>query len=258
MLFTAVEFPARFGRAAAAGFTAVEFMFPYAWAREVLADRLAHHRLKVVLHNLPAGDWDAGERGIACLPGREGEFQDGVGQAIEYATALGCRRLNCLAGIAPAGLGPELWRATLVANLQFAAAATERAGIQLLVEPLNNRDVPGFCLTGTRGALDLIAAVDHPNLALQYDVYHMQRMEGDLISTLQAHIGKIGHVQIADNPGRHEPGTGEINFTNLFAAIDAAGYTGWIGCEYHPRGGTEAGLGWMAACRPQDKAPAWE
>jgi hydroxypyruvate isomerase len=256
MMFTAVDFPARFGRASAAGFAAVEFMFPYAWPHDRMSDALARHRLKLVMHNLPAGDWEAGERGIACLPGREGEFQDGVGQAIEYAAALGCRRLNCLAGIAPADLGPDRWQSTLVANLQFAAAATERAGIQLLVEPLNNRDVPGFCLNGTRGALDLMAAVAHPNLALQYDVYHMQRMEGDLIATLRAHIGKIGHIQVADNPGRHEPGTGEINFTNLFAAIDAAGYTGWIGCEYQPRGGTEAGLGWMEACWRPERASA--
>jgi hydroxypyruvate isomerase len=250
MLFTEVEFPARFARAAATGFAAVECMFPYAWPLDQLTEALARHRLDLVLHNLPPGDWQAGERGIACLPGREGEFQDGVGRAIEYATALNCRRLNCLVGIVPPGSAVAAFRDTLVANLQFAAAALERAGIQLLVEPLNDRDVPGFFLTGTREALALIAAVDNPNLALQYDVYHMQRMEGDLITTLTDRIARIGHIQIADNPGRHEPGTGEINFRNLFAAIDGAGYDGWIGCEYRPRGDTEAGLGWLAAWHP--------
>jgi hydroxypyruvate isomerase len=247
MLFTEVEFPARFARAAAAGFAAVECMFPYDWSCAQLAEALKHHRLELVLHNLPAGDWSAGERGIACLPGREGEFQDGVGRAIEYAAALGCRRLNCLAGIIPSGFAVAAHYDTLVTNLQFAAAALERAGIQLLVEPLNDRDIPGFFLTGTRTALDLIAAVENPNLALQYDVYHMQRMEGDLITTLTDQMARIGHIQIADNPGRHEPGTGEINFSNLFAAIDGAGYDGWIGCEYRPYGGTEAGLGWLDA-----------
>jgi hydroxypyruvate isomerase len=253
MLFTEVEFPARFARAAAAGFAAVECMFPYDWPCAQLAEALKRHRLKLVLHNLPAGDWSAGERGIACLPGREGEFQDGVGRAIEYAAALGCRRLNCLAGIIPSGFAVAALYDTLVANLQFAAAALERAGIQLLVEPLNDRDIPGFFLTGTRAALDLIAAVEHPNLALQYDVYHMQRMEGDLITTLTDQMARIGHIQIADNPGRHEPGTGEINFSNLFAAIDGAGYEGWIGCEYRPCGGTEAGLGWLDAWKGMNR-----
>lgn len=244
MLFTETAFPERFARAAAAGFEAVECMFPYDWPRELLAETLAQQRLGFVLHNLPPGDWAAGERGIACLPGRGDEFQEGVGLAIDYAKALDCRRLNCLAGIAPAGVAPERLMDTLVANLEFAADALAHAGIQLLVEPLNNRDIPGFFLTGTREAAALIDAVDHPNLAIQYDVYHMQRMEGDLIATLAGHLDRIGHIQIADNPGRHEPGTGEINFANLFAAVDAAGYDGWIGCEYLPLDGTEAGLHW--------------
>ncbi len=244
MLFTEAAFPARFARAAAAGFGAVECMFPYEWSRERLAAELERHRLELVLHNLPAGDWAAGERGIACLPGRESEFQDGVGLAVEYARALKCRRLNCLVGIAPEGAASGRLFETLVANLQFAADALNRAGIRLLVEPLNDRDVPGFFLNTTRDALSVIDAVGHPNLALQYDVYHMQRMEGDLIATLTARMDRIGHIQIADNPGRHEPGTGEINFDNLLAAIDAADYGGWVGCEYHPAGTTEKGLVW--------------
>ena len=244
MLFTEVDFPARFARAARCGFEAVECMFPYDWHRDRLAAALDRHQLELVLHNLPAGDWLAGERGIACLPGREGEFQEGVGQAIDYATTLNCRRINCLAGVAPEGAHPDTLMNTLVANLRFAADALGRAGIQLLVEPLNNHDVPDFVLTATREAFALIDAVGHPNLAIQYDVYHMQRMEGDLIATLTANIDRIGHIQIADVPGRHEPGTGEINFANLFAAIDDAGYAGWVGCEYLPRGGTEEGLAW--------------
>ncbi len=244
MLFTEVDFPARFAQAAAAGFEAVEFMFPYEWPRQRLAAERERHRLELALYNLPPGDWAAGERGIACLPGRKGEFQDGVGLAVEYARALNCRRLNCLAGIAPTEIAPDRLMDTLVANLQFAAEALDRVGIQLLVEPLNDRDVPGFILNTTRDAIGLIDAVGHPNLALQYDVYHMQRMEGDLIATLTAQMDRIGHIQIADNPGRHEPGTGEINFANLFAAIDAAGYIGWIGCEYHPHGKTEESLDW--------------
>ncbi len=256
MLFNDVAFPMRFARAAAAGFEAVEFMFPYDWPRDLVADNLERHRLALVLHNLPAGDWAAGERGIACQPGREGEFQDGVGLAIDYARALNCRRLNCLTGIAPEGAAPEQFMDTLVTNLSFAAAELARFGIMLLVEPLNNRDVPGFALTTTRDAIGLIDAVGHPNLALQYDVYHMQRMEGDLIATLNAQMERVGHIQIADNPGRHEPGTGEINFTNLFAAIDAAGYEGWIGCEYHPQGRTEDGLGWRQPYLPASTRPS--
>ena len=255
MLFNDVAFPMRFARAAAAGFEAVEFMFPYDWPRDLLAANLARDQLALVLHNLPAGDWAAGERGIACLPGREGEFQDGVGLAIDYARALNCRRLNCLAGLAPAGAAPDQLLATLVANLRFAAAELARADIKLLVEPLNDRDVPGFFLTTTRDAIGLIDAVGHPNLALQYDVYHMQRMEGELIATLSAQMARIGHIQIADNPGRHEPGTGEINFANLFEAIDAAGYAGWIGCEYHPQGRTEEGLVWRWPYLPGPESP---
>jgi hydroxypyruvate isomerase len=245
MLFQEVDFLERFEKAAGNGFSAVEFMFPYAWPAAELADRLQRHGLQQVLHNLPAGDWAAGERGIACLPGREGEFQDGVGQAIEYAKALRCPQLNCLAGLKPGGVTTEKVFETLTANLRFAAEALAREEIGLLVEPLNTKDIPGFLVTTSAEGCRVLEAVNHPNVKLQYDIYHMQRMEGDLVNTITALIGQIGHIQLADNPGRHEPGSGEINFTNLFKAIDSLGYQGWIGCEYIPAAGTEAGLSWL-------------
>ena len=247
MMFNEVEFLGRFERAAKAGFKAVEYMFPYEWPKEQLAGELESHDLEQVLFNLPAGDWAAGERGIACIPGREGEFKDGVGSALDYADALGCPTLNCLVGLTPEGPEQDRVRQTLVNNLQFAAAALEKKGVRFVIEMLNYNAVPGFHLVTTKEALRLIEAVNHPNLTMQYDVYHMQIMEGNLIDTMSANMSRIGHIQIADNPGRHEPGTGEINFPNVFAAIDAAGYEGWIGCEYVPAGTTEEGLSWLDA-----------
>ena len=245
MLFTDVDFLKRFERAARAGFTAIEYLFPYPWDKNQLVNELAKYSLQQVLHNLPAGDWQAGERGIACLPGREREFQDGVGKAIEYAKALKCPRLNCLVGKTPAGVAPEKVRHTLVSNLRFAAAALEKEGIRLLVEALNSRDAPGFYLVRTQDVLQLIQEVNHPNIYIQYDVYHMQVMEGNLTKTMQENLARIAHIQVADLPGRNEPGTGEINFTNLFRFIDEMKYEGWIGCEYNPAGKTEDGLGWV-------------
>jgi hydroxypyruvate isomerase len=247
MLFNEVDFLDRFAAAAAAGFAGVEFHFPYAWPKEQLAEQLARHRLVQVLHNMPPGDWAAGERGIACHPGRVGEFQDGVGKTIEYATALGCRQVNCLAGIVPEGVEPEAIRATLIANLRFAADRLGDAGIRLLIEPINRFDMPGFYLSRSAQALEIIRAANVPNLFLQYDVYHMQRMEGELANTIRAHLPRIAHIQIADTPGRNEPGTGEINYRYLFGFLDAIGYTGWIGCEYKPKGTTSDGLAWRAA-----------
>jgi len=249
MLFNEVDFLDRFEKAAKAGFKGVEYLFPYAWKKEQLVEKLGAHGLTQVLHNLPAGDWNKGERGIACLPGRETEFQEGVGKAIEYAKALKCPQVNCLVGLTPAGVAPEKVRRTLVANLRFAAAALQKEGIRLLVEALNDKDMPGFHLVRTADVLALIQEAGHPNLWVQYDVYHMQIMEGNLTKTIQANLNKIAHIQIADNPGRNEPGTGEINFTNLFKAVDAAGYKGWIGCEYKPAGKTAEGLGWMKPFR---------
>ena len=246
MLYNEVDFLDRFAAAAGAGFQGVEYLFPYDFAKDELAGRLADNRLEQVLHNLPAGDWGAGERGIGCLPDRIGEFQDGVGRAIDYARALGCPRVNCLAGIAPDGADPGQLTETFVANLRFAAGKLGEAGIQLLIEPINTRDIPGFFLTGTDQANAVIDAVGSDNLALQYDIYHMQIMEGDLAPTIQANLARISHMQLADNPGRHEPGTGEINYPFLFDFIDRIGYAGWIGCEYKPAAATTAGLSWAA------------
>ena len=247
MLFNEVDFLDRFGAAARAGFTGVEYLFPYTYPKEQLAEMLARHDLVQVLHNLPAGDWAGGERGIACHPTRVGEFQDGVAKAIDYARALACKQVNCLAGIAPKGADPEKVRATFVSNLRFAADKLGAAGIKLLTEPINTFDIPGFWLSHTRQALDIIRDTGSSNIYVQYDIYHMQRMEGELANTIKAHLPQIAHMQLADNPGRNEPGTGEINYRFLFGFVDAIGYDGWIGCEYKPKGNTVEGLAWRAA-----------
>lgn len=244
MLFTEHPFLDRFERAAKTGFDAVEFLFPYAFPAEAIKQRLDAHQLKLVLHNLPAGDWDAGERGIACHPDRVAEFRDGVAQAIAYAKALGVPQLNCLLGKTPEGAAPDLVRKTVVDNLRFAAAELKTAGLRLLIEPINTFDIPGFFLSGTSQALSLLDDVGADNAFLQYDIYHMQRMEGELAATMQKHLARIGHIQLADNPGRNEPGTGEINYAFLFAHLQRIGYEGYIGCEYKPATTTEAGLGW--------------
>jgi hydroxypyruvate isomerase len=245
MLFNEVDFLDRFRAARDAGFKGVEYLFPYAHRKQDLVERLQANGLTQVLHNLPAGDWAKGERGIACLPDRVAEFQDGVGQAIEYALALQCPQLNCLAGIAPNGVDPQRARDTLIGNLRFAAAQLKAAGITLLVEACNTRDIPGFFLNRSRQALDIIDAVGSDNLFLQYDIYHMQVMEGDLAATIRGNIDRIRHIQLADNPGRNEPGSGEINYPFLFGFIDRLGYPGWIGCEYKPAKSTVEGLGWI-------------
>jgi hydroxypyruvate isomerase len=244
MLFTEVPFLDRLERAANAGFEAVEFLFPYAWPAAEIKARLDAHGLKLVLHNLPAGNWDAGERGIACLPDRTGEFRAGVAQAIEYATTLGVPQLNCLAGKAPAGADEAVLRKTFIANLKFSAAELKKAGLKQLIEPINSYDIPGFYLNRTAQALAILDEVGADNAYVQYDIYHAQRMEGELAATMSKHLARIGHIQLADNPGRNEPGTGEINYAFLFAHLDRIGYAGWIGCEYKPATTTEAGLGW--------------
>jgi hydroxypyruvate isomerase len=246
MLFTEHPFLERFDAAARAGFRAVEFMFPYAHPVEQIAEALSRNDLQLVLHNLPVGHWESGERGIACHPDRVDEFRSGVDDAIRYATALKAPRVNCLAGILPEGVSREEAEEVLVKNLRFAADQLGRHRIQLLVEPINTWDIPGFFLHRSAQAIALIDRVGSDNLYLQYDVYHMQRMEGELATTLQRHLRRIAHVQIADTPGRHEPGTGEINYRYLFQHLDAIGYEGWVGCEYKPRDGTEAGLAWRA------------
>ena len=244
MLYNEVPFLDRFALAARDGFKAVEFLFPYAFKAEDLRKRLDANGLQLVLHNLPAGDWDGGERGIACHPDRTAEFREGVATAIGYARTLGVSQLNCLAGKAPAGVPDAVLRQTLVDNLRYAAAELKKAGLKLLVEPINTFDIPGFYLHGSAQTLSVLDQVGFDNAHLQYDIYHMQRMEGELAATMQAHLPRIAHIQLADNPGRNEPGTGEINYAFLFAFLDRIGYTGWIGCEYKPAAATLAGLGW--------------
>ena len=234
----------RFAVAAEAGFSAVELQSPYDFSADQIAEQLDRHHLKLVLHNLPAGNWAAGERGIACHPDRIAEFEEGVGKAIAYARLFKTRQLNCLAGIVPPGVSAELAHQTLLRNVRFAAGALKQHNIRLLIEPINTFDVPGFFLSRSKQALDLISESASDNLFLQYDIYHMQRMEGELIRTIANHLPMISHIQLADNPGRGEPGTGEINFGNLLHAIDGLGYQGYIGCEYIPRNGTVAGLKW--------------
>jgi hydroxypyruvate isomerase len=249
MLWNEHGFLDRFDAAGRAGFRGVEFLFPYAFPADAIAERLARNRLALVLHNLPAGKWEAGERGIACHPDRVAEFEDGVGSAIEYAKALGVRQLNCLAGIVPRGIGRDVAHATLVRNLAYAAKALEVERIRLLIEPINTFDIPGFFLSGTQQGRDVIRDTQSDNLFLQYDIYHMQRMEGELANTIKANLGAIRHIQLADNPGRNEPGTGEINYAYLFRVIDDLGYDGWIGCEYKPATTTDAGLSWLSQYR---------
>jgi hydroxypyruvate isomerase len=247
MLFTEVDFLERFAAAAAAGFTGVEYLFPYDVAAEVIKAKLDANQLEQVLFNLPAGDWAKGERGIACHPDRVAEFRAGVDQAIAYAQVLGNKQVNCLAGIGPQGHDRASVEQCFVDNLKYAADTLHDAGIKLVMEMINTRDIPGFYLNTTAQALAICAQVASSNLYLQYDIYHMQIMEGDLARTLEANLALINHVQLADNPGRHEPGTGEINYRFLFAHLDRIGYQGWVGCEYKPATTTAAGLGWIKA-----------
>ena len=246
MLFGEMPFLDRFAAAKAAGFSGVEYLFPYEFEKAALREQLQQHGLTQVLHNLPAGNWAAGERGIAILPDRVDEFRDGVAQAIDYAKALDCRQVNCLVGIAPADADLLALNEVLVNNLRFAADALARQRIRLLIEPINTLDIPGFFLNGTRQAVQVISDVRSENLFIQYDIYHMQVMEGDIARSLQKHLARISHVQLADNPGRNEPGTGEINYPFLFRYLDQIGYRGWVGCEYKPRTTTAEGLGWHA------------
>jgi hydroxypyruvate isomerase len=244
MMFNEVEFLQRFDAAADAGFKGVEALFPYGYDKNQLSDILNNRNLEFVLHNLPPGDWDAGERGIACIPDRVGEFQGGVETAIEYATILNCKQLNCLSGIAPKSANKDIVTETFISNLKFAADALQNKGIRLLIEPINTMDIPGIFLNNTSQALEIMEIVGSNNLWLQYDIYHMQIMEGDITRSIEKHFEMIKHMQLADNPGRHEPGTGEINYPFVFNAIDQMGYDGWIGCEYKPKNDTIQGLGW--------------
>lgn len=245
MMFNEHDFLDRFTAAARAGFKGVEFLFPYAWPAEQIAERLAANRLAQALFNMPPGNWDAGERGLGCLAERRGEFQDGVEKALHYARVLGCPTIHAMAGLAPAGADREALTECFVENIRFAAAEAAKHGITVVIEPINTRDIPGYFLNTSAQALDILARVGAANARLQYDIYHMQIVEGDLTPTITANLPMIAHMQLADTPGRHEPGTGEINYPFVFDALDRMGYKGWIGCEYKPKAGTTAGLGWL-------------
>ena len=245
MLFTELPFLDRFQAAADAGFKGVEFLFPYDYKTEDIASRLVRHGLTQVLFNLHAGQWDAGERGISIFSAANSEFRSGVARAIEIARALQCRQLHCLAGIAPVGADHRHLRKTYVDNLKFAADAFAKHDLTLLIEAINTRDIPRYFLDSTAKARDIIESVDAPNLRLQYDVYHMQIMEGDITPTIARHLNLISHIQVADTPGRHEPGTGEINYAYVFEQLDHLGYDGWVGLEYRPKNSTAESFRWM-------------
>jgi hydroxypyruvate isomerase len=248
-LFGEHPFLDRFAAAAQAGFSAVEFPDPYAHPLPELAARLRAHALQCVLLNLPMGDRANGEMGIACLPDRRDEFRAGLARAIEAARALDCPRLNCMAGRQPAGADPRRLRDTLVENLRLAAEACAGAGLEVTLEPLNTTDIPDIFVRGSQQAIDLIEAAGAPNLRLQFDCYHLQLMEGALESSLERLLPRIGHIQIGDVPGRHEPGTGGIPYPRIFALLDRLGYSGWVGAEYHPSQRTDLTFGWMPAGR---------
>lgn len=251
MLFTEHDFLARFAAAAEAGFSGVEYLFPYAHTPQVLRTALDESGLEQVLFNLPPGDWEGGERGLASLPGREAEFRDSVVEALHYAEALGCPRVHAMAGLLPPdadGGAREDARAAhhacYVANLRFAAREAAKLDREVLIEPINTRDMPGFFLSRQEQAMAVLEEVGEPNLRLQFDLYHCQIMEGDLTRHLERQFSRIGHVQVAGVPERHEPDIGEVHYPALFARLEALGYGGWVGCEYRPAAGTRAGLGW--------------
>jgi hydroxypyruvate isomerase len=249
MMYTEQPFLDRFAAAAADGFRAVEYLFPYEHAPGDIASRLREHGLTQALFNLPPGDFAKGERGIAALPGREAEFAASVETALTYARATGCTRLHAMAGIAPHDADLEAMRATYVANLRLAARQFAPHGITLLIEPINTRDMPGYFLSLQHAAHDVVAEVGAPNLKVQMDLYHCQIMEGDLERKIERWLPGVGHFQIAGVPQRHEPDTGEVNYAYLFERLDALGWTGFIGCEYRPRAGTREGLGWWRRYR---------
>lgn len=249
MMFTEVPFLDRFARARAAGFQAVEFLFPYEFPAAEIAARLQDNGLAQVLFNAPPGDWAAGERGMAALPGRAEAFRAGILKALEYCAALACPRLHVMAGLAPAGVPRDTLLATYAVNLAWAAEECAKAGVKPVIEPINHRDIPGFFLNTTDEAAAIIQAIGPERLGMQFDLYHCQVTEGDVVETARRHLPLIAHCQVADTPGRHEPGTGEVNWPFVFDQLDAMGFRGWIGCEYRPKGITEDGLGWFAPYR---------
>lgn len=256
MLYNEHPFLDRFAAAAADGFRGVEFLFPYAFAMGDIARRLQDHDLQQVLFNAPPGDWEAGERGLACLPGREAEFRTGLLQALDWAQALACPRIHVMAGLAPGGAERSVLQATYEANLAWAAEQALRVGRDVLIEPINGRDMPGYFLNRQDEAHRTVQAIGAPNLQVQFDLYHCQIVEGDLATKIRQYLptGRVGHFQIAGVPMRQEPDQGELNAAYLLALIDElaalSGWDGWVGCEYRPAGATRAGLGWMQRCQP--------
>lgn len=249
MMFNEVPFPERFAAAAKAGFKGVEFLFPYDYTPAEVAGWLKENKLENALFNLPPGDFAAGERGIASLPGREQEFRDGVAKAIEYALALGTPKVHCMAGLFPAGADRAKHRAVYVENVRYAAQELAKHGRMLVIEPINPRDIPGYFINTQAEGHAICKEIGLPNLKVQMDFYHCQIVEGDLTMTFKNNFVGIGHVQIASVPTRNEPDQGEINYRHIFKLLDEMGYDGWVGCEYRPRGRTEEGLGWLEALR---------
>lgn len=253
MMFNEVPFLDRFSAAAAAGFRGVEYLFPYEHPPEKIAKLLRQHQLENVLFNLPPGDWAAGERGITCIPGREGDFRAGVETALAYAISLGARRLHAMAGLAPANADAQELRTTYVANLRYAAEKLAPHGITLLIEPINTRDMPGFYLNTQAQSYAACNAVNLPNIKMQLDFYHTQIVEGDLETRMRKYAPYWGHMQVASVPKRNEPDSGEVNYPYLFRVIDEIGYQGWVGCEYRPAGKTTDGLAWLPAASASSK-----
>ena len=254
MLYPELDFLDRFEAAARDGFKAVEYLFPYAFERREIGARLNAHGLQQVLFNAPPGNWDGGERGLACLPGREAEFRQGIAQALDYAAALACPRLHVMAGLLPADTERDALYPTYLSNLRWAAAEAARQDVEVLIEPINTRDIPRFFLNRQDHAHEVVADVGAANLKVQMDLYHCQIVEGDVAMKLRQYLptGNVSHIQIAGVPQRHEPDVGELNYPYLFSVIDELGYAGWIGCEYRPQagtqaGGTSAGLGWLSS-----------
>jgi len=244
MMFQEIDFLDRFGAAAKAGFRGVEFLFPYDFKAGDIADRLKTHHLTQALFNTPPGNWAAGERGLAALPGREKEFRDGVARAIDYAKATECRTIHTMAGLWPAGKPKAEGEAVYVENVRYAADLAKKDGITVVIEPINTRDIPGYFLNTTTEGIAILDRVARDNARLQLDLYHCQIMEGDLAERTKRLMPRVSHVQIAGTPGRHEPDIGEVNYPFLYDLLDELGYAGWVGCEYRPKGATLAGLGW--------------
>jgi 2-dehydrotetronate isomerase len=245
MMYQEHAFLERFAAAAKDGFKGVEFLFPFAFAAADIKARLGEHGLALALFNAPPGNWDAGERGIASLPGREEEFRESIATALGYQRVLGNDRLHVMAGLIKPGDDRAKHRAVYLRNLEYAAAQAASAGVTVVIEPINTRDIPGFFLNRQDEAHAVCADVGARNLKVQMDLYHCQIVEGDLAVKLKAYMGGVGHIQIAGVPERHEPDIGEINYPYLFRLMDELGYAGWVGCEYRPRAATSAGLGWL-------------